>query len=84
MLFQTLHDGVELVGRKRLVGADAKRHVIRSMLIMRDRGYTDSEIAAVYGFSREWVNKLINRAPRDVVERLVAIGLVRSRADVRG
>lgn len=62
--------------RRRLVDLEARRTVIRAMLIMRERGYTDSEIGLIYGFHRVTVNRMINAIPRDVRRRMIDVGLV--------
>lgn len=69
-------DGIEIVGRPRLTETEARRMVVREMLIMRSQGYTDSEIAVKYRYSRETVNRMINSAPDHIKERLREVRLV--------
>lgn len=77
MLFATgWHDeGVEVVGRRRLTQTEARRAMIKEMLILRSKGFTDSEIGMKYRYRRETVNRMINSVPDSVRERLHAIGL---------
>lgn len=77
MIFST-PDGnsVERMSRRRLVDKDVKKQVIREMLIMREHGYTDSEIALKFRYSRQWVNELINSIPESERRRMIDVGLV--------
>lgn len=67
---------IELVGRRRLTESEARRVVIQEMLILRNKGYTDSEIGLKYRYRRETVNRMINSVPDDVKERLRQVRLV--------
>lgn len=67
---------VEIVGRRRLTESEARRVVIQEMLILRNKGYTDSEIGLKYRYRRETVNRMINSVPDDVKERLRQVRLV--------
>lgn len=66
---------VEVMGRDRMMGPEARRFRIRIMIVMRKQGYTDTEIGATFNLCRETVNRLINGAPIHVKERLREVGL---------
>lgn len=82
MLFQAGYlgegeeEGVEFVGRRRLTQREARRTMIKEMLILRAKGFTDAEIGMKYRYRRETVNRMINSVPDHARERLHAIGLV--------
>lgn len=78
MLFETgfYGGGVEVVGRKRLTQAEARRAMVKEMLVLRSKGFTDSEIGMKYRYRRETVNRMINSVPQAARERLHAIGLI--------
>jgi hypothetical protein len=67
--------GVEIVGRRRLTKPEARRAMVKEMLILRRAGFTDAEIGLKYRYRRETVNRMINSIPEAQVERLHAIGL---------
>lgn len=78
MLFVRTSDGegVRVVGRSRLTDKEARRMLIREMIIMRSKGFTDAEIGLKYRYHSCTVNKMINSAPDHVKERLREIRLV--------
>lgn len=76
-LFQRAHDGecVAMDGRNTLTEHHARQMVVMEMIIMRSKGYTDSEIGIKYRYRRETVNRMINSAPDHVKERLRKLSL---------
>lgn len=77
MIFSDGRGGaVVKISRRRMTDLDARKTVIRAMLMMRERGYTDEEIGKIFDFHRVTVNRMINAIPPDERRRMIDVGLV--------
>jgi hypothetical protein len=66
---------VEIVGRRRLTQLEARRAMVKEMLILRRAGYTNEEIGMKYRYHPTTVSKMVNSIPPEAVERMHAVGL---------